>query len=87
VLALVVSPDGRFVFSGSQDGLIKQWTTASGTLLRTLTPRCAFVHCLAVSPDGRDLFSGHGNTVVNKWDVASGTVRARAPLALGAARC
>ncbi len=33
IYALSVSPDGRYVFSGSADKTVKQWETASGEVL------------------------------------------------------
>ena len=53
VNALALSPDGRFLVSGSEDVTLKIWDTATGNVLRTLSGHDQPVMAVAISPDGR----------------------------------
>ncbi|MDE2735365.1 MAG: hypothetical protein OXI72_13290 [Gemmatimonadota bacterium] len=65
----VVHQTGRRLVSGSFDGTIRLWDTATGELLNTLEGRADFV---AYSPDGRTLVSATGQSyLVRFWDTAS----------------
>jgi uncharacterized protein YjbI with pentapeptide repeats len=44
VSAVAVSPDGRFVYSGSSDKTVKQWETSSGAV-RAVAWRCCCAVC------------------------------------------
>jgi WD40 repeat protein len=72
VRAVAVSPDGRFIVSGSDDKTVKVWHTASGRLLRSLEGHTDSVTAVAVSPDGRFIVSGSDDKTVKVWDAASG---------------
>jgi WD40 repeat protein len=58
VNAVAVSPDGRFIVSGSDDRTVKVWELESGRLLRSLEGHTDRVRAVAVSPDGRFIVSG-----------------------------
>ncbi|KAJ3186446.1 hypothetical protein HDU85_007265 [Gaertneriomyces sp. JEL0708] len=73
VNSVVVSPDGKHLFSGSNDMTIKQWDLSSGALLRAFTGS-DWVRTVVVSPDSKNLFSdGNGNTLT-QWDIATGAL-------------
>jgi WD40 repeat protein len=55
VRQLVFSRDGRRLFTGGSDGLVKVWDTATGLELRTIPAHPSGVSGLAVSPDGKTL--------------------------------
>jgi WD40 repeat protein len=57
VNAVAVSPDGRFIVSGS-DSTVKVWEAHDGRLLRSLEGHTDWVYAVAVSPDGRFIVSG-----------------------------
>ena len=53
VHSIAVSPDGRWVASGSEDNTIKVWNAATGKLVRTLSGLSQGVGSVAFSVDGR----------------------------------
>ena len=52
------SPDGRWLASGADDGMVKAWTLAEGRERLTLKGHGAIVKQLADSPDGQRLAFG-----------------------------
>ena len=58
--------------TGHDDGAVRLWDHASGTLLRVLSGHVAGVLCVAFSPDGATLASGSHDMSVRLWDPASG---------------
>src|SRR5207302_1701074 len=52
VTAVVFSPDGKLLVSGSYDSTVKLWDAHTGELLRTIEA-CGRVESLAFLPDGR----------------------------------
>jgi WD40 repeat protein len=84
VNAVAVSPDGRFIVSGSGQtvkvwgaegkGLLRMLFT-SGRLLRSLDGHTDWVYAVAVSPDGRTIVSGADDRTIRAWDLASGESR------------
>ena len=72
VNALALSPDGRFLVSGSEDLTLKIWDTATGNVLRTLSGHEKDVLAVAISPDGKLIASGSADQTVRIWDVVTG---------------
>ncbi|MDA2913255.1 WD40 repeat domain-containing serine/threonine-protein kinase [Acidobacteriia bacterium AH_259_A11_L15] len=74
VYAVVFSPDGRWLASGSGDNSVKLWDVATGRQVRVLLGHVAFVGGVAFSPDGRWLASAGGfkDHTVKLWEVATG---------------
>ncbi|PIL28034.1 hypothetical protein GSI_09885 [Ganoderma sinense ZZ0214-1] len=59
VEALVVSPDSKWVASGSRDWTIILWDAGSGAMAQQwVAHSCKSVRTLAFSPDSRFLLSG-----------------------------
>ncbi|KAJ5464911.1 uncharacterized protein N7458_000597 [Penicillium daleae] len=52
------SPDGRLLVSGSDDGIVRLWDAATGSLQQTLKGHLDSAWSVAFSPDGRLLASG-----------------------------
>jgi WD40 repeat protein len=76
VSTVAFSSDGARMLSGSQDGTVKLWDTASGRLIRTFEHESE-VNSVAISPDGAFVVSGGQARSSDKnglklWDAASG---------------
>jgi len=69
VNAVAVTPDGRQIVSGSDDGTVRVWDLATGEAARTLTNYGAPVAAVAVTPDGRQIVSGSDDDTVRMWDL------------------
>ncbi|MEN6621707.1 MAG: serine/threonine protein kinase, partial [Smithella sp.] len=67
-----VSPDGRKLYSGSDDGMIKIWDVVSGEHIAELEGHSSGVMSLAVSSDGQRLYSGSYNGIIKIWNAVSG---------------
>jgi WD40 repeat protein len=77
VEALSLSPDGKFMVTGSQSMTVKVWDPSTGTLIRTFPGRLSYgLHAGVFSPDGRLLgVQAKGNSAgVELVDVSNGSV-------------
>ncbi|KAI1787458.1 WD40-repeat-containing domain protein [Ganoderma leucocontextum] len=71
VRALVISPDSKWVASGSGDSTVILWDTDSGAIVqRWVAHAYKSVRSLAFSPDSRYLVSGGGDGKAAIWDLA-----------------
>jgi WD40 repeat protein len=68
VPALVFSPDGTILASGSEDRTVKLWDLGAGKEIGTLE-HTAGVDAVAFAPDGKTLASGGKDETVTLWDV------------------
>ena len=64
---LVLSVDGQRLYSGSEDGAVRVWTTAGGALLQKLEGYNGDVGTLVLSADGQRLYSGSAGGAVRVW--------------------
>ncbi|MCC7207895.1 MAG: hypothetical protein IT323_11345 [Anaerolineae bacterium] len=83
--ALVWSPDGRFLVSGHENGVIRIWDVQQDTHQK-LIEHIQAVYALAFSPDGQLLASAGGqylgyydigqnyDSMIRLWDVEQGTL-------------
>ena len=75
VNALMFSPDGSKLASGSFDNTIMLWDPNTGEHLKTLTGHSEPVYDIVFSLDGTRLVSGGGDDTIRVWDVETGELR------------
>lgn len=69
---LAISPDMKYLASGSHDTTIKIWEFPSGRLLRTLYGHKKWVRDISFTPNGRYIVSGGRDSTINIWNVSTG---------------
>jgi WD40 repeat protein len=69
VSAVVFSPDGATIATGSWDHTVKLWDAATGQERATFKWPIGRVYCLAYAPDGLRLVAGGDNGSVVVWDM------------------
>jgi WD40 repeat protein len=72
ISALVFSPDGKFIVSGSEDSTLKLWDPNSGVELRTLRGHTNIVTAVALNPDGSQIASASLDHTLRLWNAATG---------------
>lgn len=71
-MVVALSPDGRFVATGSYDSAARLWDAVSGKELRWFAGHQDCVTSLAFSPDGRHLLVAGGDKAVRLLEVTTG---------------
>ncbi|MCU0546650.1 MAG: serine/threonine protein kinase [Oscillatoriaceae cyanobacterium Prado104] len=72
VWAVAVTPNGRVVVSGNNDGTIRLLHKRHGKVLRVLGGHSGPVWSVAVSPNGNVLASGGADGTIKLWNLNSG---------------
>ncbi len=72
VWAVVISPDGQTIASGSEDDTIKIWNLKTGQLLRSLSGHTDTIRSVAIAADGQTLASGSGDKTIKVWNLWTG---------------
>jgi WD40 repeat protein/serine/threonine protein kinase len=72
VRSVALSPDGRWVLSGSEDKTLRLWELSSGKCVRTFEGHKELVTSVALSVDGRWALSGSDDKTLRLWEVSSG---------------
>lgn len=72
VCAAAVSPDGRWLATGSYDDTVRLWDVATGRSAAALAGHSGRVMSVAFSPNGRLLASGSLDGTVRLWRVPDG---------------
>ncbi|TEB33592.1 WD40 repeat-like protein [Coprinellus micaceus] len=72
VWGVAVSPDGKCIASGSEDGLVRIWDAQDGKEVEVLEGHSQCVNSVAFSGDGQHLASGSADCTVRLWDVMAG---------------
>jgi WD40 repeat protein len=66
------SPDGKYLATGDDAGVIRIWCVADGKKLLTYTAHAAWIWSIAFSPDGTTLASGSTDRTVKLWSAHAG---------------
>ncbi len=72
VTAVVISPDGQTLATGSRDKTIKLWNLKTGELRQTLTDHSDRILSLAISSDSQILASGSADNAIKIWKLNGG---------------
>jgi WD40 repeat protein len=67
VNSVAVTPDGKYVVSGSGDNTVRLWDLATGKEVRRFTGHESGVMSVAVTPDGRYVVSGSEDKTIRLW--------------------
>src|SRR5260221_420340 len=72
VHAVALTPDGRFVVSGSGDGTLRAWDLESNRSVRSFARHRGPIRAVAITPDGRRVVSASDDHTLRVWDLDSG---------------
>ena len=70
--SIAISPDGKYIVSGSDDKTIKIWDFKTAECLNTLEGHEDSVNSIAISSDGKYIVSGSGDKTIKIWDFKTG---------------
>jgi WD40 repeat protein len=68
IWSIAFSPDGNYLISGSEDGIIRKYDIYSGRKVNEIKSHIRDVTSLAYSPDGKYIISGSGDMTVKIWN-------------------
>ena len=66
--SVTISPDGKYIVSGSSDKTIKIWDIKTAECLNTLKGHSNYVSSVTISPDGKYIVSGSYDGTIKIWD-------------------
>jgi WD40 repeat protein len=66
------SPNGKYLATGDDTGVMRIWCVADGKKLLTYTAHAAWIWSIAYSPDGSTLASGSSDNTVKLWSANTG---------------
>jgi WD40 repeat protein len=71
---LAVTPNGRILLAGNDDGTITEWDTVSHTAVRTFQGALSGVHALGISPDSTMVAAGGQDPLINIYSLSDGAL-------------
>ena len=72
VRSVAITPDRKYIVSGSDDNTIKIWDFNSGKEIKTLSGHNNEVMSVAITPDEKYIVSGSADKTIKIWDFNSG---------------
>jgi WD40 repeat protein len=73
VQCIAWSPDGKYVASGHDNGLLVIWNTSTGQMYRQYRGHLNRVMAAAWTPDSKQVLTGGEDKTMRLWDLARGT--------------
>jgi WD40 repeat protein len=70
--SVAISPNGKYIVSGSDDETIKLWDINTGELLRSFEGHTDEVWSATISPNGKYIVSASGDETIKLWDIKTG---------------
>jgi WD40 repeat protein len=71
-ICLALSPNGKKLVTGSEDGLVRLWDVKTGRNLRSFPDHARILRTVAFSPDGKRLASAGDAESIRLWETATG---------------
>jgi WD40 repeat protein len=72
ITSIALTPNGKYIVSGSSDNTIRVWDLESGKCLKTLREHEKSVNAVAVTADSSKVISGSSDKTIRVWDLESG---------------
>ncbi|GCE18788.1 NB-ARC domain-containing protein [Dictyobacter kobayashii] len=79
ILTLTMSPDGKLMAAGTDNGDIRLWENENSRPFQDLLGHTDWVNAIAFSPDGKLLASGSDDQTVRIWEVDTGVCIQKIP--------
>jgi len=73
---LAVTPDGRTILAGSDDGILTGWDAATGQLQFSHLAHTGEISCVAVHDDGKTILTTSYDGTAKVWELSREVVRA-----------
>jgi len=72
VNSVTVTPDGKYLISGSSDKTCRLWNLATGSCIRIFEGHTSGVNTVTVTPDSKYMISGSTDGTCRLWNLATG---------------
>jgi WD40 repeat protein len=72
IRSIAFSPDGKYLVSGGNDGIVCIWSTDTWNKVNALKGHEHWISCVTFSPDGKYIVSGSHDGVICIWDTKTG---------------